>query len=473
MSASRQNEIGLRATAIRRKASLASKPKNRTPSANTHEIGAEETSGRLAAIQTAKPKMLTQPANIGQGAISARPGAKKGAQPISCPPPENFEIGDPPPAGSRRTAAIRTTNTTDGPQQSAPTAEAETPKRRTRAKKRTKTICPAPASEPIPPVGGAGDVQSPCDTQRARDIAGICRQLKQLQIQRRICLVASIAANQRIEHVLAHAIGFPPDSTEKQRKDVFAQAKAFRLMVEKSKEGQIVADNPPPDAVLALFTVVRINAAGRKLWDDQRAQVESQMEILAKRLPVWETFGAEARGFGLLGLAKIVGCAAEPIGDYRTVSGLWKRFGLAVINGERQQKRTNAEEAALHGYDPLRRSEMWNVADPLFRAQWVGDRDKDGNDPKKTGKPVAIPAHAIGPYGELYAKRRAYTAAKNEAGDYAVRALEIAARARKAGKTPSAENVAGRLTKSHLMADARRIMSKRLLLDLWVAWRKA
>jgi hypothetical protein len=65
----------------------------------------------------------------------------------------------------------------------------------------------------------------------------------------------------------------------------------------------------------------------------------------------------------------------------------------------------------------------------MFRAQWRGEKD-------------GIAAHAIGPYGEAYGERKAWNLAR--------------------GWTPG-----------HAENDARRYMTKRLIRDLWRAWRDA
>lgn len=68
-----------------------------------------------------------------------------------------------------------------------------------------------------------------------------------------------------------------------------------------------------------------------------------------------------------------------------------------------------------------------------FRHQWAGADEETG----ESGKPK-------GPYGEVYAKRRARTAETHP--DW---------------------------TKAHSHKDALRIMTKALIADLWSAWRAA
>lgn len=171
------------------------------------------------------------------------------------------------------------------------------------------------------------------------------------------------------------------------------------------------------------------------------------MVDLAKAMPEhgWQKVVA---GFGELGLAIIVGETGTKIkledgtveikglDTFATKERVWKRLGLAVIDGERQQKRTNVEEAEAHGYNPRRRAEIWAIADSMFKHQRAGDKDEDGNDPTKSGKPMVVPAHATGPYGEVYGRRKAHTETRG-------------------------------WTDKHRDHDARRIMMKALVEDLW------
>lgn len=105
---------------------------------------------------------------------------------------------------------------------------------------------------------------------------------------------------------------------------------------------------------------------------------------------------------------------------------------LAVIDGEgRQHKVANAEGALIHGYSPERRSVVWVMADSMAKLQrtWFD---------KETGE-VRKPA---GPYGEVLEAEKA-------------KALEKG------------------LSKTHAENRAKRHMSKRILRDMTVEWRRA
>lgn len=165
-----------------------------------------------------------------------------------------------------------------------------------------------------------------------------------------------------------------------------------------------------------------------------RKGLEADLEKMAKDLPVWDSWCSNVKGVGGLTLAKIVGEANLPIGEYRTVSGLWKRMGLAVMPDGCRQRRVSGEAAIEHGYAPARRAMMYVCGEGLMKAQIRAVKDDDG-------KPTRD-RNAIGPYGEIYIARRAIESER----------LESAA---------------------HAHNRAKRFMEKRFLRDLWVAWRAA
>lgn len=155
-----------------------------------------------------------------------------------------------------------------------------------------------------------------------------------------------------------------------------------------------------------------------------------QIEIIAKKnmarlavqLPVWQAFGEQIRGFGDVSLAVIVAEAGD-LSNYPDHSKLWKRMGLAVMDGVRQgglKKGANKDLWIEHGYNPLRRSRMWNIGDTLIKVNRNGE------------------------YRTAYLNRKAYELAR-----------------------------APEMTPMQAHRRAQRYMEKRLLKKLWQAWRRA
>jgi hypothetical protein len=140
--------------------------------------------------------------------------------------------------------------------------------------------------------------------------------------------------------------------------------------------------------------------AAAKVIEKDIAIIEAKLADLARQLPVAAWIERDVRGVGLLSLAAIIGEAGDLAG-YERVSQLWKRMGVAVIDGERQRKCADANKAMRHGYTPERRAVIWVVGDGLIKqgealrefylARKAVEAEKI--DPK-TGKPVRkIVAH--------------------------------------------------------------------------------
>lgn len=169
-------------------------------------------------------------------------------------------------------------------------------------------------------------------------------------------------------------------------------------------------DHPLADVALGYLMPL---IATRDTLAEERKRPEKTLEKLALQLPVW-AWVKPINGFGKLGLAQIVAEAGD-LSNYANPGKLWKRMGLAVIDGQ-AQRRVSGAAALDHNYAPERRSLMYCIGDSLIK--------KDN------------------PYRALYLERKAYEETK----------------------TPDA-------TKMLWHRRAQRYMEKRLLRDLWRAWR--
>jgi len=173
-----------------------------------------------------------------------------------------------------------------------------------------------------------------------------------------------------------------------------------------------------PLAATAAQAIAPLRAASEPL-EEARHRDELEIGRLGKRLPIAH-MADRIKGINHGTLARIV---AE-VGDFtaydKGVSGIWKRAGLAVIDGERQRKKADKETAIRHGYSPERHAVFWNVSQALLKAQGTGE--------------------AAGPYRRVYDRRKEHELAR------AVPAYIAHAR-------------------------ATRYMVKRLLRDIWREWR--
>ncbi len=285
-----------------------------------------------------------------------------------------------------------------------------------------------------------GNSVMPLHTQTVRELPPNIAAIVELQKQRVFCIKTIGRLDRSVEAFIARYVGYTSDLDDKTRKDLFLKAQKFRRAIEKSGQSQTVnqgqnaasasihIEGVDHSVIDACAPIVLHSFNSRQSWDVHRDHVEKRMRQLAESLPV-ARWVKSVRGFGMLGLAIVVGEAGD-IANYATKERLWKRLGLAVIDGERQQRRTGVDEAAKHGYNPRRRAEFWTICDSMFRHQWNGEKDDR-------------PAGPAGPYGEVYAARKAYTSESR---------LWTGARR---------EN------------DARRIMGKALIADLHAEWHRA
>lgn len=113
--------------------------------------------------------------------------------------------------------------------------------------------------------------------------------------------------------------------------------------------------------------------------DKQQSDYEKHLVKGVKVLPIYQ-WAKELKGLGDLSLACVIGEASGygkesgefySVGDFKSVSALWKRMGLAVnsATGNRQGspgKGATADDWIAEGYSKTRRSVMWNVGNSLI-----------------------------------------------------------------------------------------------------------
>ena len=161
----------------------------------------------------------------------------------------------------------------------------------------------------------------------------------------------------------------------------------------------------------------------------QRACVEKRIRKMVKPLPIWNGFAKDISGVGEMLTAAVI---AETGGLhlYSNPAKVWKRMGLAVMPDGGRQRRIAGVDAIAHGYNAERRAVVWNIGECLLKAQIR----RDENDPDSR--------IAIGPYGQVYLDRKAYEFERDS-----------------------------ELSPAKAHARAKRYMEKRLLREMWKAWR--
>ena len=187
-----------------------------------------------------------------------------------------------------------------------------------------------------------------------------------------------------------------------------------------------IAGKGEHEHALAAMAVTAPLRAARDTLEQSRDEIEKAMVKDARQLPIMPWVKA-IRGFGELSLAGLIGETGD-LSSYATHSKLWKRLGLAVINGGRQ-RRITGDEALEHGYSATRRSLVWNIGQCVMKTQSVRVDKTTGEEKSPAGR-----------YRRIYDDRKAYETDRVE-------------------------------TKGHAHNRATRYMEKRLIRDLWTAWR--
>lgn len=250
---------------------------------------------------------------------------------------------------------------------------------------------------------------------------------------------ADLALGSFLRMVLGWSLAIPKAEQEAIRtKAAWLQSVGDKLAKQEAKpeeKRKPVEGADDPD-FLEWQNIIAASIKARAPFDEIEAAASKEMEALAKQFPVWGEFAEGVRGLGARSLAIIVAEAGD-LSLYPKKGHLWKRMGVAVLDGTRQGGLTKTAPKAAwieHGYNRERRSRMWTIGDTLIKAQ--------------------------GPYREVYLARKEYERERAEAEGMIV--------------APSAKIPAKRAAEfrsdGHIHRRAQRYMEKRLLRDLWQAW---
>lgn len=210
--------------------------------------------------------------------------------------------------------------------------------------------------------------------------------LRELQAHRHACMkMTTRITNQRIA-LVKRFFGYDPTLPEKERNKINIKAAKFVKDVLASKK--IVGQKK----LAGLISAVLVYQESYNPMKIRRLALEKERKSLAESLPGVASFVKSRHGVGIDTLAVVIGECGD-LADYPDYSKVWKRMGLAVINGESQRKRTDPALALLHGYSPRRRSAMWVVGDALIRA---GGPYKDIYDKRKVYEQKTSPDLSVG-----------------------------------------------------------------------------
>lgn len=183
-------------------------------------------------------------------------------------------------------------------------------------------------------------------------------------------------------------------------------------------------------------------------FESSRKGIEKELVKMARKLPAYD-WVKSVHGIGDGGYASIIGEAGD-ITKYKSVAALWKRMGLAVIDGGRQRCVSNVDDALVHGYNPSRRSVMWNVGTNLIGGMGRGKRPAPNAD---------LSDYDWHPYEKLFVERCRYECANNPE--------------KMALATVEKDGELKESYPKHAQSRAKRYVEKRFLRDLYAQWKSA
>ncbi len=211
----------------------------------------------------------------------------------------------------------------------------------------------------------------------------------------------------------------------------------------------------PPDGYAEWGGIILASIKARAPFDAIEAETTKAIEALAQTLPVWE-WAKDVKGLS----ARFVGTIVAEAGDlsgYPKKGHLWKRMGLAVLDGRRQgglPKSASAGDWIAHGYNRKRRSHMYVIGDVMVK---VGEHYKD------VFRQRCAYEYAIA----LAAGFEVVSSTETTIETWAKRGLAV----RKV--TKAKQNAATMVGAGHLHRRAQRYMEKILLRDLLREWKAA
>lgn len=294
----------------------------------------------------------------------------------------------------------------------------------------------------------------------------VCLEIRNLYREMMLVRKTRIRTINQGKAALRASMGITPFAKDD---DGIESPEAKKASAEVSKRWKEIKDNP--DAVLsgdgqAMLLMPFIQA--EQLFADREQVIEKGrgrgkerikgMADLVKDLPI-AAFVDDAPGLSLHGLGAIIGACTvidaetgdlASIGDFKSVSAVWKRLGLAVINGNRQGnpgQGASAEDWIEHGYNAQRRSLMFNIGGSLIgnSRKWrpMFEEDVDANNDYSY-------------YQKVFVKRARHEAEKFPTKDGPVKCSDT-------GKESYS---------AHAINRAERYVDKRLIRELYKNWRR-
>jgi hypothetical protein len=290
-----------------------------------------------------------------------------------------------------------------------------------------------------------------------------------LQRQRAVLIKSRVMQSNRLVHVVAGTLGYSSGLEKEKRAAVFAKA------------GALIKDVLAGRADAGSMTVIiRTTHIGIDAFRSVQENVEKEMVAAAKRLPVssW-VLQAARRGFGLLGLAIVVGECGD-LGSYANPGKVWRRMGCAPWSFEGktlmgatwrsgQEGKLPSDEWTQFGYSPRRRSIAYLIGESIVKQNGAPKPRKPKAKGGDTAGEASIETDGSGAgefQPEIESEAAGGTTTETDsrpAGPYRTRYDTVKVEA--AQKHPDWKPI-------RVHRHAMLLATKMLLKELWVEWRK-
>lgn len=293
------------------------------------------------------------------------------------------------------------------------------------------------------------------------DVDALLRAIRGRHRNRVFAMETRKAIDLRVSSFVRRELGWSRRLSDAERKAIATESDRLITTCEHTVKQAIKAkmnlqDHPwQEDVGHLLALIICPTVVARAPFDRIEARATKEMEALAEQLPVW-AWAAPIRGFSARFLATIVAETGD-LSTYSSPAKVWKRMGLAVLDGVRQgglSKSASKEAWIEHGYSRVRRSYMYVIGDTLIKNNQDGRYRTYYLERLRVEHAKALAAGLI-----------PVSTTKNTVDNWAARDLPALTKVTKLDS--KLHRGAG-----HMAKRAQRYMEKRLLRDLWQAWRE-
>jgi hypothetical protein len=167
---------------------------------------------------------------------------------------------------------------------------------------------------------------------------------------------------------LRRALGWRRTAPAEVRKEIEERvAAAIEAALRAAKTGEPATD----ELYLEFEDIIDAALAARAPMAKAEHEALLHMNKAVRKLPVWNAWAKSVPGVAEASIGTIVGECGD-LGSYKSTSAIWKRMGLAVVDGHRQGRPgPNASVATwiAEGYSPRRRSYAWVLGDVFVKVK--------------------------------------------------------------------------------------------------------